>query len=282
MSRPGAPASRLDEPVPPAGEHPQLVGAHTGANPMSTGPVVVIACGATKTDHPRPAAELYTGALFTAARRAVLADGRAWLILSAEHGLVHPLEVLAPYERVLGNQPDDLARLAGLIRTQNPPAVVEAWTPTRYTTALAQGGVQVAGTPLRGLGIGQQIGWLTNHARQCQPAPTSSGTPTGQGFWPPTGLVYSGSITALRGQPAIDLRVTRTVDDGSLLGLDLYDVALANGARLTNVRATSLIPDPGPGLAGPAPPGPLLARTPTHPATPATHPTATGGRGLTR
>lgn len=68
----------------------------------------VIPCGADKEDHPAPARDLYTGAMFrhtlTAALAAVDAhhqDGETAqvLILSARYGLVHLDEVLTPYEQ---------------------------------------------------------------------------------------------------------------------------------------------------------------------------------------
>lgn len=135
--------------------------------------VIVVACGAAKASERRPAMDLYTGSLFRAARRAALADGRAWLICSAEHGLLTPGQLVDPYDRALADTPADIARLAGVLAGQRhllaaaagrPDPGVEAWTPARYTAALAAGGIDVRRTPLAGRGLGAQIGWLTNHA----------------------------------------------------------------------------------------------------------------------
>ena len=63
---------------------------------------------------------------------------------------------------------------------------------------------------------------------------------------PAPGLVYTGSITAQHGQPVTALADTGTRDDGTLLGFTTYEVHLANGARLSNVHATSLTHDPAP------------------------------------
>ena len=81
--------------------------------------VIVVACGSAKANQTRPAAELYTGSLFRAARRAAEADGRGWLICSAEHGLVPPTQVLDPYERALTDTPADMARVGELIAGQH-------------------------------------------------------------------------------------------------------------------------------------------------------------------
>ena len=140
--------------------------------------VLVLACGAAKADQRRPAMDLYTGSLFRAARRAAQADGRPWLICSAEHGLVHPHQPLDPYERALADTDADVARLGGLIAGQRHLLLaaagagrelgVEVWAPARYTAALRAGGVDVRLTPLAGLGLGAQIGWLTRHAHSCE------------------------------------------------------------------------------------------------------------------
>jgi hypothetical protein len=68
-------------------EAPQLVG--------------LIACGTQKLDRPAPAADLYTGGLFRAARRFVEAHCDAWGVLSTLYGAVPPEQVLEPYDRTL-------------------------------------------------------------------------------------------------------------------------------------------------------------------------------------
>lgn len=76
--------------------------------------------------------------------------------------------------------------------------------------------------------------------------------------------IYTGSLTAYRGAPVWVDRVIDTVDDGSLLGLDLYQVTLADGTgTLLGVRATSLeLPAPALALTTDDPAPPRLA----HPA----------------
>ena len=66
---------------------------------------VVIPCGAGKTDYPAPAAELYTGSMFTLALAAArnLVDDDHILVLSARHGLVSLDTVLAPYDVKMGD-----------------------------------------------------------------------------------------------------------------------------------------------------------------------------------
>lgn len=70
--------------------------------------VALVGCGKAKLAHPAPARELYTGSLFRAARRHVEGAGyAAWWILSARHGLVHPDEIVGPYEATLTGRTND-------------------------------------------------------------------------------------------------------------------------------------------------------------------------------
>jgi hypothetical protein len=48
-----------------------------------------------------PARDLYTSTLFMGRRRYVESSCNEWWILSAEHGLVHPADELAPYDVTL-------------------------------------------------------------------------------------------------------------------------------------------------------------------------------------
>jgi hypothetical protein len=261
--------------------------------------VIVVACGSAKADHARPAAELYTGALFRAARRAAEADGRPWLICSAHHGLVEPGRWLDPYEQGLPDTPTGIAALGALIAGQRHlvaraggrnRAGVEVWAPARYTAALSAGGVTVRVTPLAGLGIGAQIGWLTRHAESCADYHQRTGTrpgPVAAARWMArdTGLVYAGSLTAQQGQPVVDMTDGRWVDTGDLLGLTYLNVALANGATLLDVHPDHLAPAPDPECRG-AGPGRRRTGGPPTPATtptgPRTSPAAARGRVTTR
>jgi hypothetical protein len=62
----------------------------------------LVSCTKSKLDHPCPARDLYTAsALFRKARAYCERHYDGWYILSAKHGLVHPHEVLAPYDLTL-------------------------------------------------------------------------------------------------------------------------------------------------------------------------------------
>lgn len=60
--------------------------------------IAIVGCGKAKLAHAAPAADLYTGSLFRAARRyAETCD--EWRIISARYGLLDPETVLEPYEQ---------------------------------------------------------------------------------------------------------------------------------------------------------------------------------------
>ncbi|MBE1603724.1 DUF6884 domain-containing protein [Actinopolymorpha pittospori] len=61
----------------------------------------LVGCVKEKATKPLPARDLYISALFRGRRSFVLRSCTEWWILSAEHGLVHPDQVLAPYDKSL-------------------------------------------------------------------------------------------------------------------------------------------------------------------------------------
>jgi hypothetical protein len=156
--------------------------------------LVVVGCGAAKQGVPSPARELYVGPLFKAAREYAEASGDAWVIMSAKYGLVQPDHVIAPYDLriedsrgelyargepslytslssyddMVAAQLDEraLAAMAGL----DPLREIEMHAGQAYVDALrwALGGSIGAATiqlvdPLRGLQIGERLGWYRRH-----------------------------------------------------------------------------------------------------------------------
>lgn len=113
---------------------------------MSGRVLIVVACGATKLDHPAPAETLYCSghfALMLRAARSEAADtarvcgGSAGVaILSALHGLVDPTTLLAPYNLKMG-QPGSITapRVAAQLRAIAPNEIV-AMLPAAYLRVL--------------------------------------------------------------------------------------------------------------------------------------------------
>lgn len=61
----------------------------------------LVGCVKRKAGSPRPAQDLYMSELFRGRRAYVERSCDEWWIVSAKHGLVHPVEVLAPYDETL-------------------------------------------------------------------------------------------------------------------------------------------------------------------------------------
>lgn len=132
--------------------------------------VLIVGCGARKLPHPAPAADLYTGPLFRAARAYADAQGAPWWVVSARHGLVRPDRVLAPYDQRLrpsradsfGTWPLSL-HLHHLVRAMGPLVVeVHAGRPyveaVRMAASMQEDDCAVL-DPLQGLQVGQRLAW---------------------------------------------------------------------------------------------------------------------------
>ncbi|GAB3171877.1 hypothetical protein GCM10027259_07710 [Micromonospora palomenae] len=141
--------------------------------------IALIGCVKTKLDHPAPARDLYVSPLFIRRRAYVERQARRYYILSAEHGLVLPETVLAPYDTALAEQSKDYRRAWGqwvaakLMRAEGQvrDRVIEIHAGDEYAQAIAplltEAGAAVR-RPLAGLPFGEQLAW---YGRQSQPAP---------------------------------------------------------------------------------------------------------------
>lgn len=154
--------------------------------------VHLVSCVKTKAAAPCAAKDLYTSPWFRKARRYVEAQGGPWFILSAQHGLLHPDTVIAPYEASLTRMsrterrawsgrvhsqllarrllPSFLTRVV-FIAGERYRGDLEQWL-----TYAGRGGDDVQ-APLRGLGLGEQLAWLSQHTPPSldpDPPPTMS------------------------------------------------------------------------------------------------------------
>lgn len=128
----------------------------------------LVACAAAKTPHPAAARDLYVSPLFRKAAAWAEANTDRWYVLSAAHHLVRPDTVLEPYDARLGTRTGPpvqewAARTAEQIRAAltevpEPHLVVLAGKQYRTMLPLVDAPYEV---PMRGLGIGQQLRWLT-------------------------------------------------------------------------------------------------------------------------
>ena len=134
--------------------------------------VGLVACAAAKLDRPAPARDLYTSPLYRKARAYVEATCDLWFILSAAHGLVRPDTVLEPYDVTLARLPAaDRRRWTDHVRQQlaaqladraDREVVVLAGRHYRgWIDTLPDTCTWTVSVPMAGLGIGQQLAWLT-------------------------------------------------------------------------------------------------------------------------
>jgi hypothetical protein len=108
----GAPVKRSAGPrMTTARRHSAAAQAHTSVAGVD---LVLVGCVKEKVDRPGAARDLYISPLFAKERAYAEASGAPWFILSAEHGLVAPEEVLAPYDLRLSKTSVDYRRDWGI------------------------------------------------------------------------------------------------------------------------------------------------------------------------
>jgi hypothetical protein len=132
--------------------------------------VGLVGCASQKLKRPAPARELYVSQLFKKASAYAELTCDRWYVLSAKHGLVHPDTILEPYDIRLGTNHrttppihqwaagvrEQLAvELAGL---ENVKLIALAGE--QYRVPVYRGAWEYE-IPMKGMGIGQQLGWLT-------------------------------------------------------------------------------------------------------------------------
>jgi len=132
--------------------------------------VALVSCVGKKADSAVRAADLYQSPWFLKARRYAEAGHDRWWVLSALHGLVAPDEIVAPYEKTLNRLPaaDRRAWASGVLHQLDdelhPASRVVFLAGLRYRehleAALLDRGHRVE-VPMRGMGIGHQLQWLT-------------------------------------------------------------------------------------------------------------------------
>lgn len=132
--------------------------------------VYLISCVSKKRATPAQVRDLYISDWFLKARDYVESTRCPWFILSAEHGLVAPNQILAPYERTL-NAMRKPERQAWTMRVkaqmENSLAAADhivVLAGVRYREFLMDDLRQRAKTvevPMEGLSIGRQLHYLT-------------------------------------------------------------------------------------------------------------------------
>ncbi len=132
--------------------------------------IYLVSCVSKKRATPSPAKDLYTSPLFRKARAYVERTGGPWFVLSAKYGLVHPNEVIEPYDLTLNTMGrSDRRRWAGRVLTQleshlDSVGAVTFMAGQRYREFLEpslRGRGLAVSVPMEGLKIGEQLSWLS-------------------------------------------------------------------------------------------------------------------------
>ena len=140
--------------------------------------IVFLSCCKSKLDHPAPARELYTGALFRKAlayaEQVLYAD--AIYVFSAKYGVVGVDEVIAPYSLVMKNsgtiKEDGIGMTAAAIKEWRAKVIpqVEALVgqhrPIYLCNSSYREGMPAGNIPMEGMVFGQCLQWLTNQLEE--------------------------------------------------------------------------------------------------------------------
>jgi hypothetical protein len=136
----------------------------------SSNTVYLVSCVSKKRGAASAARDLYISDLFRKARQYAERSGCPWYILSAEHGLVSPDQVISPYDRTLNTMAlgerrawaDCVARRLAEVVPNLSRVVFLAGKRYRefLKPHLEERGVTTS-VPMEGLQIGKQLGWLT-------------------------------------------------------------------------------------------------------------------------
>lgn len=136
----------------------------------------LVGCAAQKLSRPAAAKDLYVSQLFRKSAAYVESHSDRWYVLSAKHGLVAPDTVLEPYDTRLGHKNGPpIWDWASRVAEQLAEATADDEAPEllvlageQYRTLLRRTTLP-ARVPMEGLGIGQQLGWLTEALRNDAP-----------------------------------------------------------------------------------------------------------------
>lgn len=132
--------------------------------------VALVACSKLKQTAEVPARDLYVSPLFKLARHYAEANAHRWFILSAEHGLLDPERVTAPYDTTLNKMAIAGRRAwAQRVTEQMKQQDVSGVRLLILAGQVYRGGLmpyfwtrfdEIA-IPLDGLKIGEQLSWLS-------------------------------------------------------------------------------------------------------------------------
>jgi hypothetical protein len=161
--------------VPVSGLSSADIEAANGAGFEQGADVLLLGCVKLKASSPQQAKDLYVSNLFRKRRGYADQRGLPWFVLSAEHGLLRPDDLVAPYDVELKAQPVSYRRVWGawvIERLRRELGVLtgvrlEVHAGDAYVEALVEP-ARAAGAklirPLQGLMLGEQLAWYLAHS----------------------------------------------------------------------------------------------------------------------
>jgi len=136
--------------------------------------ICLVSCVSMKSTQAKPARDLYLSPWFLKARKYAERNSSVWYILSAEHGLVPPEQVIAPYEKTLNkmgvrDRKHWASKVVSELRNRIQPTYdVIILAGQRYREFLMEDLKILCASilvPLEGKKIGEQLQWLGDHDR---------------------------------------------------------------------------------------------------------------------
>lgn len=129
--------------------------------------VVLVGCGSAKQSGVNRGKNLYTSNYFTLKRLYAVDKGDEWYILSAEHGVLDPDDLVACYDRTMDDVDDDV--WAEMVLDQLPDvsdAEVVVLAGSDYLDPILPGLLRQAGKvslPTRGMELPERMSWLSEN-----------------------------------------------------------------------------------------------------------------------
>lgn len=135
----------------------------------------LVSCVPKKSCDRSHAKDLYQSEWFKKARTFVERSGAPWYILSAKHGLLHPDELVTPYEQTLNKMPIHerklwatgvLDKLLPMLTTQQTVIVLAGIRYREFLMPCLRQMAEDVRIPMEGMRIGEQLAWLSKHNEQ--------------------------------------------------------------------------------------------------------------------
>lgn len=133
--------------------------------------ICLISCVSSKVKYKTKASELYTSSLFLKAREFASNNFDSWYILSAKYGLLHPDDIIEPYDQTLNKMQIDHRKkwtnsvyetLKKTIPINSKITFIAGQKYREFLMPMLEKSGYETVVPMQGLSIGMQLAWLNN------------------------------------------------------------------------------------------------------------------------